>query len=139
MYNAASRLAKPVAGRGSVWCRRLVFSLLQDTVGLGQGFVTCGRGVVGSFSAGRGDVVGSVLEPGHVRSFETGVVAWARSGCVQGLALVFLFHRLHLGLALDLGVESRLAIGVDRLLREVVGSAAGWRARLVVCHSDRNG
>lgn len=42
-------------------------------------------------------------------------------------ALVLVLHLLHLRLALDLGFESGLSVGVDRLLREIVSSAAGYR------------
>lgn len=43
------------------------------------------------------------------------------------LALVLVLHLLHLRLALDFGFESGLSVGVDRLLREIVSSAAGYR------------
>lgn len=42
-------------------------------------------------------------------------------------ALVLILHLLQLGLALDFGFESGLSVGVDRLLCEIVCSAASYR------------
>lgn len=85
------------------------------------------RRIVGSFGTWRGGIVGGVLESCHARSLRASVVArgWCRRQL--RLALVLILHLLHLGLALDFGFESGLSVGVDRLLREIVCSAASYR------------
>lgn len=80
---------------------RFVLALLEDLLPRILGRVSCRRGVLAGFLAGVGAAVGAVAE---------------------GLSLE---ARLHLTLA---AVGSCLlgTLGVDLLLREVVGTAAGW-------------
>lgn len=85
------------------------------------------RRVVRSFGTWRRGIIGGVLESSHARSFRASVVARGWCGGQLRLALVLVLHLLHLRLALDFGFESGLSVGVDRLLREIVSSAAGYR------------
>lgn len=129
IYTAASRSAKSVPTGRAVRLRGLVFSFFQQTVGLGHKFMTGRRWVVGDFDTRRGNIVGGILECCHIRSLRTGITTGVcRHG--QRLALVLLFHQFHLGFALEFCFESGLSVGIDGLLREVVGSATGLRALL---------
>lgn len=125
MYNAASRSAESVSSRRTVRLRSLVFALLQYSVGLGQRFVAGRCWVVGGLDTRRGNVVGSVLEFGHLRYIRADIIVRV-CGHGECLASMLFLHQLHLGLVLDLGLESGLSVGVDGLLCEVVRSAASW-------------
>lgn len=103
----------------------LVFPLLQHPVSLGHRFVPRWRRVVRGFGTGRGNIVGRILEPSHIRALQTGVVARTRGSGHCGLSFVLGFHRFHLGLACDFGLKPGLSVGIDGLFGKVVGSAAG--------------
>lgn len=85
-----------------------------------------------SFSTWRGGIVGiiGVLESSLTRSLRASVVGRGRCRRLC-FALMLVLHLLHLGLALDFGFKSGLSVGVDRLLGEIVGSAAGYGGWLV--------
>lgn len=86
---------------------------------------------MGAFDTRRGNIVGGILEFCHIRSLQTGITTgvWRHR---QRLALVLLFHQFHLGFALEFRFESGLSVGIDGLLREVVGSATGLRGLLAM-------
>lgn len=108
----------------------LVFPLLRYPIGFGHRLMSRWRRVMRSFGTGRGHVVGRILEPGHIRALQTGVLARVRGTRSSGqgrLSCVLSFHCFQLGLAGDFSFEAGLSVGIDGLFGKVVGAAAGWR------------
>lgn len=109
---------------------RFVFPFLQYPILLRHRFMSSRRRVMRGFGTGRGNVVGRILEPGHIRALETRVIGRARGtrGCGQcGLSFVLSLYGSQLGLACGFSFEAGLSVGIDGLFGKVVGAAAGWR------------
>lgn len=115
-----------VSARRSERLCGLVFALLQHPVVFGHRFVPRRRRVVRSFGTGRSDIIGRVLEPGHIRALQTGVVAGTGGSGHGGLSSVLGFHRFPLSLACSLGLKAGLSVGIDGLFCKVVGTTGGW-------------
>lgn len=80
------------------------------------------------FIARRSNVIRGILEPSLVCALEARVVGRGMDRgrlVLDGLPTVLGFHGGELGLLLYFGFKSGCAVGVNRFLCEVVGSAAG--------------
>jgi hypothetical protein len=122
-----THLAESVSTRRPKRRRCFVFPLLLYPVGLRHGLVAGRSWIVGCLRTGGSHVVCGILESGHVRSLQAGVVARGRCGCRHRLPPVLGFLSLELGLTLNFGIESRGTVGVDGLFGKVVSPATGWR------------